>query len=90
MRLTHVQAGDEEHALMLNQWSFAWGLKISKMKMPEHFCQKSLCFFETQWTFEWGLKILKMKILEKTKIPANFYQNSLCFFLKINGLLNGD
>ena len=65
-----------------NQWTFEWGMKISKMKIPEHFCQKILCFFENQWTFEWGPKILKMKIL------ANFCQKSLCFF-KTNGLLNG-
>ena len=42
--------------------------------MSEHFCQKSLCFFETQWTFEWGLTILKMKI------PEHFCQKMLCFF----------
>jgi len=46
----------KEFVFFQNQWTFAWGLKISKMKIPEHFCQKSLCFFENQWTFEWGLK----------------------------------
>ena len=53
-----------------NQWTFQWGLKILKMKIPEHFCQKILCFL-----------ILCPKPMDFSMGTENFENENSCTFL---------
>ena len=75
----------KEFVFFKNQWTFEWGMKISKMKIPEHFCQKILCFSKPM-DFSMGTENFENEnsctFLSKQFV---FFQNQWTFEWEVSG-----